>query len=132
MLSALTKEEITSVLSVPEPKRKPTPVHFVNLLKQNAIITDNVLWNGQELKELELTENLERIKELNIKSIQRGYDCSACDPFLLLICQLFHVKIHHKFHRVMMKYYPKDTNEKTKIINFGSNKGHFWTGNRQR
>ena len=57
--------------------------------KENAIITSDVLWNGQSLRQQEMEENLKHIKEYNIQTICRGYLCSSCDPFLLLICQIY-------------------------------------------
>lgn len=97
---------------------------FVSLLKEKVIKTTNVEWNGTPLMDKEMEENLVWIKEYNILEVANGHDCSVCDPFLLLACELFKVDIIHDYNGVPIKYSNKNSNGK--IINFSSNTTHFW------
>jgi hypothetical protein len=124
LLNGLPDNKIKEVLKI---NRKPKPIEFVKLLKNNAIKTPNILWNGEKLRNQELDENLLRVKELKENSIGRGYDCSCCDPYLLLICQLFKVNIVHNFNRTIIKYtYSSASNTNVPTLKFSSNRGHFW------
>lgn len=115
-MDGLCKKQVTIV----------TPEKFITFLKEYNVKTYDVLWNDQKLSEKELIENQLRVKELDIKSIWNGYDCSSCDPFLLLISQVFKVHINHDFNGTKIKYtnitIPKDSQP----LNFKSNRGHFW------
>jgi len=123
LIQSINKVQLLQVLGL---HTKPAPVGLVRALKTKAVETQNVLWNGQELKEQELKENLEHIKSYNIGNVRNGYWCSGCDPFLLLMCELFQIKIHHKYCGNLIKYYPKDFAENVKIYLYVSNQRHFW------
>lgn len=126
MLVALPYNKIKDTLNINE---KPRPIQFVKLLKNNVVKTHNVLWNGQKLTQLELDENLTAIKEFQENSINRGYYCSCCDPFLLLICQLFKVNIIHNYNKTQIKYtYIGNSNKNIPTLKFSSDRGHFWVG----
>jgi hypothetical protein len=92
-------------------------------LIRKACMTTSVLWNGQVLSEKQLEENIEHIKSYKITQAHSGYWCSSCDPFLLLICELFDVNINHKYMSTNIKY-TKDKANKT--LYFASNRNHFW------
>ena len=70
----------------------------------------------------QLEENYQHIKDFNVKSISAGYLCSTCDPFLLLICELFKVNINHNYCGYKMKY---RINNAVKTLNFKSDRGNF-------
>ena len=126
LLVALPYNKIKDTLNINE---KPIPMKFVKLLKDNATKTPNILWNGKKLTQLELDENLTAIKEFQENSIHRGYHCSCCDPFLLLICQLFKVNIIHNYNKTQIKYtYIGNSNESIPTLKFSSDRGHFWVG----
>jgi len=101
---------------------KTTPEGLLQKIKNKNIKTIDILWNGQELSDQTMEENIERIK--SIKKIKDGYDCSACDPLLLLIAQLYNRTIIHKYRGVTIKYTNK--NNPKKILEFTSNTEHFW------
>lgn len=123
ILKSLDDNEIKSVLGV---NRKPQPQEFVRLLKNKAVLTRDVKWNGNKLTNKEMNENLLRIKELNENSIGSCYDCSSCDPFLLLISQLFKVDIVHNFLQTPIKYTYVGNSKNQKTKKYFSNRGHFW------
>ena len=104
--------------------RKPTIKEFIIFLKNSNLMTKNIIWNGSKLSNMELQENMHAIKTFNINNINNGYGCSTCDPFLLLICELFCVNINHYYLNRIMKY--ENKKESRKIITFRSNYGHFW------
>lgn len=101
---------------------KPSNKDFVKLLKNNNRKTKNIKWNGETLSVKQLEENFIHIKDFNENSINKGYLCSICDPFLILISEIFILNINHNYCGNIMKY---TNNQGTRILNFKSNKGHF-------
>jgi hypothetical protein len=125
-LAALNKDHIILALQYKN-NRKPSPSEFVALLQKHVIKTTDVLWNGQILKDQLLIENLNWIKTLNINLINNGHDCSICNPFLLLICQLFKINIIHDYNGTIVNYTHRTLeNGNIFVLRFKSNKGHFW------
>jgi len=99
---------------------------------------ENVIWNNQILSKQLLEESFNHVKDFiknNTKSdikndnknimpiVNNGYLCSICDPFLILICELFEFEIKHKYLNNMMIY--KNKNGKRRTIGFSSDQGHF-------
>lgn len=107
-------------------QNKPSPQEFVICLQKYSIKTYNVTWNGENLSDQLLDENFKRIHEFNINFINNGYDCSSCDPYLLLVCQIFRIHIDHYFNKNLIKYRYKFPIKETKTLTFYSNTGHFW------
>ena len=68
------------------------PKRMVEILKSKNKKTNNVTWNNEKLKEQQIKENIEHIKELDVNKINRGYLCSTCDPFLILLAEILKVK----------------------------------------
>ena len=96
---------------------------FILLLKKNNKLCKNVQWQSENINEQLLKENYEMIKNFNENNINQGYDCSSCDPFIILLSELFKINIHHNFNGVIIKY---TYNNPRKTINFKSNKSHFY------
>lgn len=121
ILQSLTLQELKDTLKC---KHKPNPKTFSELLRRNVVKTHNVMWNNEKLSDRELSENFEHIQSFDPNTVKRGYDCSSCDPFLLLICQLFKINIRHKFLKATINY--TYIPEARKTLQFGSNRGHFY------
>jgi len=98
---------------------------FILLLKKNNKLCKNVKWQSENINEQLLKENYEMIKNFNENNINQGYDCSSCDPFIILLSELFKINIHHNFNGVLIKY-TYTYNNPRKTINFKSNKSHFY------
>jgi hypothetical protein len=96
---------------------------FILLLKKNNKLCKNVQWQSENINEQLLKENYEMIKNFNDNNINQGYDCSSCDPFIILLSELFKINIHHNFNGVLIKY---THNNPRKTIYFKSNKSHFY------
>ena len=111
---------------------KTSPEEFINLLKSQAVLTSQVKWNGSFLTHKEMKENFEHIKSLDTRLINQGYDCSSCDPVLLLICQLSKRNIEHNYlQKYLIKYQHANPTIEQPLC-FASNQGHFWnTGKRK-
>ena len=105
----------------------PANAHeLVILLKHFNRKTPCVRWNDTTLTAKQMEENLEHINSFNSNSIHNGYDCSICDPFLLLVTDLFEVEVRHRYLGVhMMKYQPCINVKTRRVIRFTSDSGHF-------
>ena len=96
---------------------------LILFLKNNNCKKKNVLWNNTDLLDLQYIENFNHIKDFNEDLINNGYDCSSCDPFLLLICELFELEIINHFNNTIINYKHKNYKKNIKINN---DKGHMW------
>ena len=123
ILKGLKKDDLEYITKRPV-NRWPTIRELIIFLKKSNRMTDNVTWNSNTLSKMEKEENKHAIKTFNISGINNGYGCSTCDPFLLLICEIFCVNINHFFLNKIMRYENKKLARKT--ITFRSNYGHFW------
>ncbi len=96
---------------------------FIKMLKKRTRKMTNVLWQGKPLREQEMNEHIQAIKDYNINGISRGHLTSVCDSFLLLICEIFKVNIIHRYMNIEIKYTNKEHVRKT--VHYSSNNGHF-------
>ena len=92
-------------------------------LKENNKLTTDILCNNQELTQKQLQEGFERINSLKFSKINNGYDCSTCDPLLMLVAQNYNISIIHHFMDVKIVY--KNKNFPNKVIYFSSSYNHF-------
>lgn len=102
-----------------------TNTDFVKHLKeQNSFVyTNQVKWQGATLTRKCRIENYYHIKHYDTRTINNGYLCSVCDPFLILICALFQTNIIHNFNGVCVRY-TTDTSKNT--IHCKSDANHFF------
>ncbi len=119
LLSKLSNEDFQYALK----QNKPNVDSFINLLKDNNTLTKNIKWQNSSLTNIEFKENYQHIQDFNKSTINKGYDCSSCDPFLLLITQLFHIELVHLFcgHSIIYTI----TNPR-KTLHYFANTHHFW------
>lgn len=91
---------------------------------KNQKITD-IYWNNDSspLTAQQAEENYVHIKDFNENNIHNGYDCSVCDPFLILICIIYGVNIYHNYNGHNITY---NNPLASRVIHFGSDRGHFW------
>ena len=122
IISSLTKED-KNILGI---QNKLYPKIIVEILKNKNDYTPDVLWNNEEIRKQQQKENIEHIKDLDVNGIGRGYLCSTCDPFLILLSQLLEVTVKHNYNGVTIIY--KNKKNERRIINYSSDKGHFWLG----
>ena len=101
---------------------KNDPVELIKHLKKRNRKTKTIKWNNISLSTQLLKENFESIKNYDIKKRFNGYDCSACDPFLMLVSDVFRVDISFMFNGVLIIY----QNPKSKTtINVRCSNSHF-------
>ena len=105
-------------------QRKPNAKQFADFLQSKNKLIEIVIWQNTELSKQEQQECFDAINELDTNSIRSGYLCSSCDPFLLLLCELFCIHIIHKYNGNILEYKHKQINRKTII--YQSSKSHFW------
>jgi len=96
---------------------------LVIFLKDKNCCTENVLWKNQKLSEKEKEENKEHIQSYQTSMISKGYLCSTCDPFLLLLCELFQITIHNNYNGSQIIYSHQTTNHYT--IHLTNNSTHM-------
>lgn len=92
-------------------------------LQKNNTITDNILWNDESLSTKQKEENKEHITDYNRSTMGQGYLCSTCDPFLLLICELFEITIKNNYNGTLITYKNKIKNNY--IIQISNTKSHM-------
>lgn len=97
---------------------------MVSDLKKKNKYTFNVIWNGYRLTLKQLRENKEAIESYDQNEMRRGYYCSSCEPFLLLIIEIFKVDIMHDYNGNIMKY--KYMGKSIKLLKYASSSNHFW------
>ena len=75
---------------------KPSIPDFIKILKNKNIKTNNL--NVKiKINRKTIEENLTHINDFPINTINGGYFCSTCEPFLLLISEIFSINIIHNF-----------------------------------
>ena len=102
--------------------KKPREMEFVKLLKSKNCLCRSVTWQGKSMRKQFLDECFEAVKCFNERSINSGYLCSTCDPFLILVCEIFRVNISHRYCGHMVQYKVPGAIKTLKVT---SNKGHF-------
>ena len=103
---------------------KPNNIQdLIRLLKSKNKYVDNVTWQKEKLSFNEKKEHYTAIDVYDIKGIKNGHLTSVCDSFLLLVCELFNVSIHHRFLNTPIKY--ENLKKSRKTLFFSSNGGHF-------
>ena len=109
------------------PTLKRSHRNFIEFMKEASRDlsgnTGDVTWQGIEFREQEMAENAEAIKVYDVGKIRGGHLTSVCDPFLVLVCQVFQVDIHHRYLNIWVKYENRKTARK--VLKFRSNRGHF-------
>lgn len=105
-------------------KKSTKPKEFVQLLKTKNVKTSKVKWNYEIISDQQLNENYDAIRNYNADSINDGYYCFTCEPFLFLICEIFEINITHVYCGTKISYSYEGTAKKT--LKFKSDEGHFW------
>ena len=103
------------------------PRELIKLLQYLNRETPCCTWNGQKLSQKQLDENSEHVRSLDPRSIGDGYDCSISDPFLFLVSELFSLEIRHTYLGRLMHYEPCCNVQTRRVIQFGSDHGHFFS-----
>jgi len=104
-------------------KNKPNIDTFINILMDNNTYTHNIKWQNNYLSSHELKENFAHIRDFDKTKINKGYLCSSCDPFLLLVSHLFNIELIHVYCGNSIIY---TSNKPRKKINYFANTHHFW------
>ena len=116
LLSALTDKELASVGIV----RSST--ELICALQKRNVITVGVTWQGTFLNNKALMENYAHVKSYDGKTYRDGYLTSACDPFMLLFCEIFRLKIEFMYdnHKINMSHA-----NPLRTVKFKANRKHF-------
>ena len=119
IISSLDKDDL-NILGL---KSTPNPHEISTLLKQLNKTTSNVNWEGTPLRLNEIEENFIHVRDFSNITIENGYLCSICDPFLCLLAHLLRVNIEHTYLSHTLHYTITDAR---KTLYYSSNRGHFW------
>jgi hypothetical protein len=104
ILSSLDENDFKRI----QTKKSNTVSAFIDVLKKENRKTYNVSWNGEPLSENQLAENYTAVQSYDKNTAGEGYLCSVCDPFLLLVAELFHVNVRHTYLGVLLYYTHKE------------------------
>ena len=105
---------------------KPNSTSFITKLKEkNTEI--QTLWQGMPLSTQEKKEHSQAIQTYNISTISNGHLTSTCDSFLLLLCQLLNLDIHHNYLQLTTIIYSQHNKNPRKTLKFQSTRTHFST-----
>lgn len=115
----------TTLIEVLKDPRFNSPRELLKYVKENNIDTIHVEWNNQQFTANQLRENKEWITNINISVLDQGYLCSACDPLLVLVSELFSTDITHNYNGTSCVY-TNTNNPDKKIVTIGSNTSHCW------
>ena len=141
----ISKVDKVSLVNILEDINKTNINDLILILIRYNRKSVNVSWNGEKLSEKLIEESFDHVKdylqnndnnnvnnknsEINIQNIiNSGYLCSVCDPFLILICELFELEIEHLYMGHMMIYRNIGGGGNRRIIKFSSDQGHFKVG----
>ena len=119
LISKLKNEEY-GILGL---SKRPNPKQFMEKMKEYNRKTPNVTWQDEKLTEKQEEENMERINEIDLNKIGKGYLCSSFDPLLFLYCELFEVSIDCNFVGNLIKY--KNIKCSKRTISFKCSNSHF-------
>jgi len=113
---------------------------LIQLLMKYNRKCKNVQWNGEKLGEKLIEESFAHVNDFlknnssnnagssDINAIVTGgYLCGICDPFLILISELFDLGIEHGYLKEVMKYTLVKGGER-RVLRFTSDQGHFKVG----
>jgi hypothetical protein len=113
---------------------------LIQLLMKYNRKCNNVQWNGEKLGEKLIEESFAHVNDFlknnssnnagssDINAIVTGgYLCGICDPFLILISELFDLGIEHGYLKEVMKYTLVKGGER-RVLRFTSDQGHFKVG----
>ena len=87
-------------------EQKITPLNLVNSLITKNKIVNTIKINNLELSEKQKKENFDHIKDFDLNTINDGYFCSTCDPFLILISDLLSININNNYNNNLIEYKP--------------------------
>jgi hypothetical protein len=105
-----------------------SPSSLVSFLQSNNKETLNVQIQNQYLSDQRKRENKEAVQIFDPHSIYGGYFCSAEDPFLFLVAELFQINIHHNFYGTLCIYTfinPQTKAPSCKTLSLHSSNGHM-------
>jgi len=104
------------------------PHNLLALLQSKNVKTTNVFWQETQLSENQMTENLTWVAEYNAARISDSHLGGACDPFLLLVCELYRVTICDMVLNHKIMYVHVSATEDTPILKLNTSSGHVSPG----
>ena len=95
---------------------------LIRSLKNLNMKVSNVMVQGTPLTQRQIDENYKHIEKYNTNSSHNGYDCSTCDPFILLLASIFKLRIKHNYNGTMITYEHLNSERE---IEFNSTRNHI-------
>lgn len=102
--------------------KKPNAKQFASQLKNLNTLGTNIQWNNEPLRKQFIKECFQSVNEYDPNTVNSGYYCSSCDPFLILLCELLKISITHSYNGHIVTY---THNASRKTITCSSSKSHF-------
>ena len=120
LIKNIKKKDIDIILKL----QNIQPTTFAKALKEKNKLVNTITCNDDKITEQQQKENFEHIKDYDIKTVSNGYCCSTCDPFLILISDIFSITIINNYNNNIIIYKPVAVSRY--IININNDKGHMW------
>ena len=120
LIKNIKHNDIKNILNI----KNINPFRFAKELKNKNKLINTILVNNNKIKEQQQKENFDHIKEYNPKTVNNGYLCSTCDPFLILIANLFSITIINNYIGNIITYKPISYSRYT--ITIKNDNGHMW------
>ena len=120
IISSLTTEDNT-ILEIDIQASKQTFIEKLKTLNKKT----TTLWQNFPLREQEKNEHFLAIQVYDPEKINEGHLTSVCDSFLLLLCDLLHINIEHRYLNMTNVLYSCYNGNPRKTWKFQSTRGHF-------
>jgi len=113
------------------PKKPRTTRDLLDVLVSRNRICDHVTVNCTFPTESQKNELYDWIREYDRSKISDGHWTGCCDPFLVLVCEVFRVAVRH-FYKGALPGFDFDTvtvyshTNFRRVVEFGANASHFF------
>lgn len=102
-----------------------TPTQLVEAFHQRNVATEGLRWQGEELQQEQLRENVEWVRDYDARLVTQGHLTSACDPFLCLLAHVCACRVEHVYDRHTIVYEPARSVLARTVYHFRSSRSHF-------
>ena len=93
-------------------------------LKIHNVPVVNIKVNSHQITAKQALENYDHVEMYSSRDISLGKFVSTFDPFVMIFCELFSVRVVHMYNECQVEYSLGYSQNST--VYFASNPSHFW------